>query len=100
MERAEKANNIVLLMHNHPNGYTPSIDDLNELLNHTNAVGLTVGHNGTLFFYSKPKARLTESDLTVVLMKCKGYNSLEERYIKAMEMLSKDEKFLFEFKVL
>lgn len=99
MERAEKANNIVLLMHNHPNGYTPSIDDLNELLNHTNAVGLTVGHNGTLFFYSKPKARLTESDLTVVLMKCKGYNSLEERYIKAMEMLSKDEKFLFEFKV-
>lgn len=100
MERAEKANNIVLLMHNHPNGYTPSIDDLNELLNHTNAVGLTVGHNGTLFFYSKPKARLTESDLTVVLMKCKEYNSLEERYIKAMEMLSKDEKFLFEFKVL
>lgn len=100
MERAEKANNVVLLMHNHPNGYTPSIDDLNELLNHTNAVGLTVGHNGTLFFYSKPKARLTESDLTVVLMKCKGYNSLEERYIKAMEMLSKDEKFLFEFKVL
>lgn len=99
MERAEKANNIVLLMHNHPNGYTPSIDDLNELLNHTNAVGLTVGHNGTLFFYSKPKARLTESDLTVVLMKCKGYNSLEERYIKAMETLSKDEKFLFEFKV-
>lgn len=99
MERAEEANNIVLLMHNHPNGYTPSIDDLNELLNHKNAVGLTVGHNGTLFFYSKPKTELTESDLNVVLMKCKGYNSLEERYIQAMEMLSKDEKFLFEFKV-
>lgn len=99
MERAEKADNIVLLMHNHPNGYTPSIDDLNELLNHKNAVGLTVGHNGTLFFYSKPKTELTESDLNVVLMKCKGYNNLEERYIKAMEMLSKDEKFLFEFKV-
>ena len=54
IERAEKNKEKVLLIHNHPGGSPPSIQDINELLSHSLTTGITVGHDGSLYYYTKP----------------------------------------------
>lgn len=95
--RAECRNEKILLIHNHPRGLPPSIADINELLNHKTAVGITVGHNGTIYYYTKPNKKITKFDVMVAMRKCKKYNNIEfeEEYL---EILSK--QFEFEFKKL
>lgn len=78
-------------------GSVPSVADLNELLNHKNAVGITVGHTGSIYYYSKPNREIEKRDWAVALRKIEWYtgNVKEE---KAMEELAKN--FGFEFKIL
>lgn len=95
--RAEQNGEKVLLIHNHPRGLTPSVEDLNELLTHGNAVGITVGHDGSIYFYSKPSGEIKDSDFAVAFRKCKMYNGIRQ-YEKAMEELAK--QFDFEFRIL
>lgn len=97
IKRAEDRGERILLIHNHPRGTVPSLADLNELLNHKNTVGITVGHNGTIYFYTKPNSKVTDRDLKVALLKQKGYN-FRERDEDALRYLAK--QFDFEFKVL
>lgn len=95
--RAENNGEKVLFLHNHPNGTPPSIADINELLNHKSAVGITMGHNGNIYYYTKPSKELTKFDLGVAFRKTKAYNgnNWEE---KAFEELAK--QFDFEFLIL
>ena len=58
--RAESNNEKVLIIHNHPRGLPPSIADINELLVHNDAVGITVGHNGSIYYYTKPERTITK----------------------------------------
>lgn len=86
-----------MFIHNYPLGPAPSIADLKELLNHKNAVGITIGHTGNIYYYSKPNGELEKRDWAVALRKTEEYtgNVKEE---KAMEELAKN--FGFEFKIL
>lgn len=86
-----------MFIHNRPLGSIPSVADLNELLNHKNAVGITVGHTGNIYYYSKPNREIEKRDWAVVLRKIEWYteNVKEE---KNMEGLAKN--FGFEFKIL
>lgn len=49
-------------IHNHPSGYPPSLSDLASLQqrskNNTVKYGLTVGHDGSVYWYSKPNKRI------------------------------------------
>lgn len=60
VKRAEDNDENVLLIHNHPRGLPPSVSDLNELLNHKNVSGITVGSNGSIYYYSKPNDEINE----------------------------------------
>ena len=95
--RAECNNQKVLFIHNHPKGLVPSVADLNELLNHIDAVGITVGHNGSIYYYSKPSKEIKDSDFAVAFRKNKMYNGIRQ-YEKAMEELAK--QFDFDFRIL
>ncbi len=95
--RCEKNGGKILFIHNHPNGFPPSETDLNELLNHNDAVGITIGHNGSIYYYTKPNKIIEKKDLDVAIMKNKKYNIITA-YEKALEELSM--KFEFEFKIL
>ena len=95
--RAEEHGEKILLIHNHPRGLPPSIEDLNELLTHSNAVGITVGHNGSIYYYSKPSRRITDFDFNIAFRKNKQYNGFEQ-YEKTVEELAK--QFGFKFEVL
>lgn len=97
VKRAEEKGERILFIHNHPNGTPPSIADINELLNHKNASGITVGHTGSLYYYSKPKEKINESDYRIALRKMMNYNG-DAKIEKALEYLA--EKFEFEFNIL
>ena len=97
LKRAEELGNKILLIHNHPAGLPPSIADINTLLENNNAVGITVGHNGSIYYYSRASKKIEERELDVALMKHKSYNFLKQ-YEDAMFDLARTAGF--EFKIL
>ena len=97
IKRAEKNGDKILLIHNHPSSSVPSIADINELLSHSNTVGITVGHNGNIYYYSRPSSRISDSDFRVALLKNKSYNT-EKQSEDALYELAK--QFNFEFSIL
>lgn len=94
VKRAEMNGEKILFIHNHPRGLPPSIVDLNELLNHEDAVGITVGHNGSIYFYTKSNEKIKKLDEIVAIRKNKQYNGIELEE-KVIEELSKQ----FGFKI-
>ena len=58
----EKSEQSLVSIHNHPSGYPPSLSDLASLQqrskNNTVKYGLTVGHDGSVYWYSKPNKRI------------------------------------------
>ena len=94
IKRAEANGDKVLLIHNHPSSSVPSLADINELLSHSNVSGITVGHNGNIYYYSRPSSAINESDFRVALLKNKSYN-IEKQSEDALRELAK--QFNFEF---
>ena len=58
----ESAEQSLVSIHNHPSGYPPSLSDLASLQqrskNNTVKYGLTIGHDGSVYWYSKPNKRI------------------------------------------
>lgn len=52
------------------------IPDINTLLLNKNAVGISAGHDGSLYYYSKPNKKITKKDLAVAEMHFLEYNYL------------------------
>lgn len=94
IERAEKNKEKVLLIHNHPGGSPPSIQDINELLSHSLTTGITVGHDGSLYYYTKPNKEITEFDIKVATRKAKVYNDAKLKQLAVLEELQKTFGFI------
>lgn len=92
--RAESNGETVLLIHNHPNGTPPSIADLNSLLEHERAVGITVGHDGSIYYYTKPERKIEKADERVAFRKVKEYSGIYKNE-KALDELAKQFGFVF-----
>lgn len=58
----EKPEQSLVSIHNHPSGYPPSLSDFASLQqrskNNTVKYGLTIGHDGSVYWYSKPNKRI------------------------------------------
>ena len=58
----ESSEQSLVSMHNHPSGYPPSLSDFASLQqrskNNTVKYGLTIGHDGSVYWYSKPNKRI------------------------------------------
>lgn len=70
----------IMLIHNHPSGSPPSVGDFNALLSMQEAYGITVGHDGSIYKYTAPKIKVSQSDFEVVILRYKRYS-----YITAHE---------------
>ena len=90
-------------IHNHPSGYPPSLSDFASLQqrskNNTVKYGLTIGHDGSVYWYSRPKKRIPRSaqeqyNNRIDKFKKLGYNESVAQE-KTLELLS--EVFDFEF---
>ncbi len=94
ISRAEKKGEKVLLIHNHPGGSPPSIQDINELLSHSSTVGITVGHDGSIYYYTRPNKEITDFDIRVATRKAKGYNDANLKQLSVLEELQKTFSFV------
>ncbi|MDD3251935.1 MAG: minor capsid protein [Lachnospiraceae bacterium] len=97
LNEADKAKERILLIHNHPRGMPPSIGDLNALIKNENVSGITVGHDGSIYYYTRPQKEITLSDFDVALRKNSRYTEVTSME-KALEELS--ETYGFEFRKL
>ena len=91
----------LISIHNHPSGYPPSLSDLASLQqrskNNTVKYGLTIGHDGSVYWYTRPNKRIPKIALSkyshqIEKFKKMGYNEVVAQE-KTLEMFSK----LFEF---
>ena len=98
VNRASNSGDEILLLHNHPYNGVPSVADINELLNHENVAGITVGHKGSLYYYTKPNGHIEEYHFTVAKMHNKKYNDKTLIDEKAMSCLAT--QYQFDFRVL
>ena len=89
-------------MHNHPSGYPPSLSDFVSLQqrskNNTVKYGLTIGHDGSVYWYSRPNKRIPRSAYEQYVnridkFKKLGYNESVAQE-KTLELLSE----VFDFK--
>lgn len=90
-------------IHNHPSDYPPSLSDFASLQqrskNNTVKYGLTIGHDGSVYWYSRPNKRIPRSAQEQYVnridkFKKMGYNESAAQE-KTLELLS--EVFDFEF---
>ena len=91
----------LISIHNHPSGYPPSLSDFASLQqrskNNTVKYGLTIGHDGSVYWYSRPNKRIPRSAQEQYVnridkFKKLGYNEVIAQE-KTLEMFSN----LFEF---
>lgn len=99
----ENSEQSLVSIHNHPSGYPPSLSDLASLQqrskNNTVKYGLTIGHDGSVYWYSRPNKRIPRSAQEQYVnridkFKKLGYNESVAQE-KTLELLS--EVFDFEF---
>lgn len=97
LNAADESGEEILLLHNHPRGLPPSISDINALLKNKNVSGITVGHNGSIYRYTRPNKEIPKSDWSIALRRHKKYSDITSME-KALSDLSKE--FGFEFEIL
>lgn len=97
LDKADDEKKNILLIHNHPRGMPPSLGDLNALVGNKNVSGITVGHDGSIYFYSRPQKEISRADFEVALRKNSRYTEITNLE-KALTELSKD--YGFEFRKL
>lgn len=94
LDAADSSGEKVLLLHNHPKGLPPSISDINALYRNKNVAGITVGHNGSIYYYTRPVKVILESDWNSALRKYKRYSEITSME-KALEDLCQEYGFIF-----
>ena len=92
--RAEARGEKLLMLHNHPHGSPPSVADINELLSHKAAAGLTIGHDGSIYYYTGPSREIQAIDEMVAIRHSKDYNGIE-RDEEVLKRLAEDFGFTF-----
>ena len=94
LNAADNAKDKILLIHNHPRGLPPSISDINALYVNKNVAGITVGHNGSIYYYTRPNKKITDADFSIAMKRYSRYTEITG-FEKALEDLAKDYDFTF-----
>ena len=106
LKKSATENIPIIAVHNHPDGYPPSIDDLNSAFKNNTICGFAVGHNGQVYKYYPAPRLFTAEELDniqnwIVLNYNNGmdidraYQSVFEQFGLKYEILKGDE-FIYE----
>lgn len=99
----EQSEQSLISIHNHPSGYPPSLSDFASLQqrskNNTVKYGLTIGHDGSVYWYTKPIKKIERIDNylyrnSIEKYLRKGYNSVTAQELALMDW---SEKYGFDF---
>ena len=89
ISKIKKYNNLITI-HSHPNGFPPSINDLNSNYYNHYGVGIVACHDGKIFIYSSGEEINDDYyKLTVEEYLKNGYNEYEAQIWALMEIQSK-----------
>ena len=88
LNAAESKGSQILLVHNHPEGSPPSITDINSLLRSERAAGIVVGHDGSVYYYTRPERVIPKVDFAVAYDKHSRY-TIDTAHEKALDELAK-----------
>lgn len=94
LDEADSKGHKILLLHNHPSGFPPSISDINALCNNKNVSGITVGHNGSIYYYTRPNAIISDDDWNIAMRHFKKFSDVTAME-KTLDLLSKKYQFTF-----
>lgn len=94
LDEVDSKGHKVLLLHNHPNGLPPSISDINALLDNINVSGITVGHNSSIYYYTRPNVTISDDDWNIALRHFNKFSEVTSME-KALDLLSKKYGFSF-----
>ena len=76
LNEADSLGESILLLHNHPRGMPLSISDINLLKKNKNVVGITVGHDGSIYFYTRPEKIITDEDFRLAVSNYARYSEI------------------------
>ena len=71
-----------------------NIGDINALYQSKNVSGITVGHDGSIYYYTRPQKPISDFDFAVALRRYKKYTQVTGQE-KALEDLSHEYGFVF-----
>ena len=95
LNAADEFGEEILLLHNHPRGLPPSISDINALLKNKNVSGITVGHNGSIYRYTRPNKEIPLDEWNIAMKHFKEFSETTAME-KSLEILSRKFEFIFE----
>lgn len=95
LKAADESGEEILLLHNHPRGLPPSISDINALLKNKNVSGITVGHNGSIYRYTRPNKEIPLYEWNIAMKHFKEFSETTAME-KSLEILSRKFEFIFE----
>lgn len=95
LNTADESGEQILLLHNHPRGLPPSIYDINALLKNKNVSGITVGHNGSIYRYTRPNKEIPSDEWNIAMKHFKEFSE-PTAMEKSLEILSQKYGFIFE----
>ena len=92
LNNADNKKESILLIHNHPRGMPPSIGDINALAVNKNVAGITIGHDGSIYYYTRPQKIITQKDFELAVSRYTRYSEITATE-KALDDLSMSHGF-------
>lgn len=88
LARAKEEKIPLVTLHNHPEGYPPSVDDLNKSYENNTLFGLAAGHNGQVYKYTNPgkKTEGEEYIHEIISIICSGGTDPDRAYKEEFEL--------------
>ena len=92
LNEADSLGESILLLHNHPRGMPPSIEDINLLMKNKNAAGITVGHDGSIYYYTRPSKEISKANFAIAARRYSRYSEITATE-RALQDLSQEYGF-------
>jgi len=91
LQKARKKGTSIISIHNHPEGYPPSLDDFMKAYENGYTDSFAVGHNGQLYRYQNKEVSITKKQCdevqnTIAFMYKQGYD-IDRAYMKEFKNL-------------
>ena len=96
LKRAKEENIPLVTIHNHPEGYPPSVDDINKSFENNTVFGIAVGHNGQVYKYNNPGKKTEGADIIHfnIMLLCRDGSDPDRIYTDEYKLVGLEYKII------
>mgnify|MGYP005781930071 CR=1 FL=1 len=97
LNEADELKDEILLIHNHPEGMPPSLSDINLLAESKHVSGVVAGHDGSIYYYTRPSKKISKEEYQDTYLRFRGYSekTAQENTLKELS-----KKYGFKIKII